>query len=138
MDLELDEITTLFCRHITVNNGINNTVNTSNKKREPCNMTEKQIMDLIVYFFPDVEIEDDKYIQKYKCTLWDKQMDIMTVLTGIMSSDISNNRGGSLFSIYDCYDKYCQINREHKKPCVSKEYFEKHIAEHWNDGENFI
>jgi hypothetical protein len=111
MDLELDEITSLFCKYIE----------TGNKKGEPLKISEKQIMDLIAYFFPNVEIENEKFVHKYKCILWDKQMDIMTVLTGIMSS--VDEIEGSLFSIYDCYEKYCQINQQQKKLCVSKQYF---------------
>jgi len=117
-DMELDEIAMLFTKYICKVN--------SNSAHS---MTEKQIIDLITCFFPNVEIENDKYIHKYKCVLWDKQMDIMSALSIIMSSEEYSSPGANTaVSVYDCYDKYCQINCQQKKPCVNKQYFEKYMS----------
>jgi hypothetical protein len=104
MDLELDEIAMLFSKYTNNNASI----------------TEKQVADLISYFLPDVEIENDKYVQNYKCLLWDKSEGIIACM---------DEMDGSLFSIYDCYEKYCEKNYQQKKPSVNKQYFEKFVSE---------
>ena len=81
--------------------------------------------DLISYFLPEVEIENDKYVQNYKCLLWDKSEDIVTFMNEIEE--------GSLFSIYDFYEKYCEKNYQEKKPSVNKQYFEKFVSENWRN-----
>jgi hypothetical protein len=47
------------------------------------NMNDKQILDLITHFFPDIEIIDEKYIYKIKCSLWDKELDIQMGLENL-------------------------------------------------------
>jgi hypothetical protein len=109
MDLELDEIAMLYCKYTNNNASI----------------TEKQVADFISHFLPDVEIENDKYVQNYKCLLWDKTEDILACLN---DSDVS----GSLFSIYDLYEKYCEKNYQQKKPSANKQYFEKFVSDIMN------
>jgi hypothetical protein len=126
-DLEMDEISMLFLKY-----------SEERGKANSYSMGEKQILDLITCFFPNVEIENDKYIHKYKCTLWDKQMDILSALNIIHSSSPSPTLSpspslspttSSLYSIYEYYEKYCQLNRQQNKPCVNKQYFEKYMNE---------
>ena len=112
-DLEIDEIMTLFLKY-------------SEERGKGYSMREKQILDLVTCFFPNVEIENEKYIHKYKCTLWDKQMDILSALNIINSSSPTPNIT-SVFSTYEYYEKYCELNTKQKKPCVNKKYFEKYI-----------
>ena len=47
------------------------------------NLNDKQILDLIAYFFPNLEIERDKYISKVRCSLWDKQLDIQVAMDNL-------------------------------------------------------
>jgi len=44
------------------------------------NISDRQILDLISYFFPMVEIEREKFIYKIKCSLWDKNADIQNAI----------------------------------------------------------
>jgi hypothetical protein len=39
-------------------------------------LNEKEILDIITYFHPEIEIDKNKYIYRTKCILWDKQMDV--------------------------------------------------------------
>jgi len=113
MELELDEIAMLFSKYMNNN----------------ASMTEKQVADLISYFLPEVEIENEKYVQNYKCVLWDKSEDIIAFMNEIKGSIVKGSIEGSLFSIYDCYEKYCEKNYQQKKPAVNKQYFEKFVSE---------
>ena len=67
-------------------------------------MNDKQIIDLIQYFFPTIDIERDKFIANMRCTIWDKQMDIQIALENIKETfqkKIQDSSNVYQFSIYD-------------------------------------
>ena len=93
-----------------------------------------QILELIQYFYPTIEIENEKYIQKIRCSLWDKHSDIQLSLDNMKSDHILNNYIEDV-SIYDAYSFYCKHhNRKIRfnKFVTSKSYFEKYVYEHLN------
>lgn len=102
-------------------------------------LNDKQIIDLISYFFPSIEIEKDKYIHKIFCSLWDKKGDIRNALDElkqhiINTSDYSNS--SVKISIYDAYIFYCKYagqNHNNNEQIVSKSYFEKYLFENLFD-----
>ena len=49
-------------------------------------LSEKQMIDLITYYFPNAEIEKDKYIYNIRCSLWDKEMDVHSALMQMKES----------------------------------------------------
>ena len=65
-ELEIEEICSLFKSWACLNK--NATIN------------DVFILDLIQHFYPDVVIEDNKYILNIKCSLWDKRMDVINSL----------------------------------------------------------
>jgi len=80
-----------------------------------------QLLDLITYFYPHIEIDQDKYLYKIHCSLWDKQMDIQMVMNNLYETS-----GKS--SIYDAYQFYCKNCTGSKQSLiVSKSYFEKYV-----------
>lgn len=107
------------------------------------NMNDKQILDLITYYYPDIETDRDKYICKIRCSLWDKQLDIHTSLENLKStllhkyyrehgSIVNYERttsplAGHNISIYDAYKYYCTFYSSQNKPIVNKSYFEKYV-----------
>jgi hypothetical protein len=107
IELEISEIATLF--------------KLWRGKDSMVNMSEKQIVDIIEYFYPDVEIDGDKYIYRIRNTMWDKQMDIQLALDEL--EDIS------IISAYDAYVHYTEfMNRKEDGRAtllVSKPYFDK-------------
>jgi len=133
MDFEIDEIIILL-RNWCIS------------KNEPiCNLNDKQILDLISHFFPNVEIERDKFISRIKCSLWDKELDIQLALEN-MKHSLQNNSmmpisrtlspsSSQNISIYDAYYFYCKYhsslnhNNTVSNQIVSKSYFEKYIFE---------
>ena len=124
MELEVSEITTIFKCWCEMH-------------KEPLlNISEKQIVDLIAHFYPDTEIEGDKYIYKMQNTMWDKNLDIQMAMDDLRDKigivDMSLN---VFVSPYDAYVHYCNyVNRVRpRRPSnldavsllVSKQYFDK-------------
>jgi hypothetical protein len=102
-------------------------------RREPIiNIGEKQIVDLIMHFYPDTEMDADKYIYKMRNVLWDKNLDIQ-----IAMDDFKDRNQGCDVSLYDAYVHYCNyVNRVGLRKrsdgnmtaislLVSKQYFDK-------------
>jgi hypothetical protein len=118
-DLEIEEIIILFKKWC------------QSKNETSSQLTDKKILDLIMNYYPNVEVEQEKYILKTRSILWDKQMDIVVALDklkGILRSDTNINSMN--YSIYDAYSFYCKQNNMQN---VSKSYFEKYIVDNFNE-----
>ena len=133
MDFEIEEIIILFRKWCSTNN------------ENATNLNDKQILDVISYFYPELEIERDKYVSHVRSTIWDKQLDIQVALDNMKNSIREKNgqKNGqqksdrvqspsvrSNISIYDAYRFYCKyysnLNTVNKL-IVSKAYFEKYV-----------
>jgi len=68
-------------------------------------ISDEQIIDLIQYFYPNVNIENEKYIQDTRCSLWNKKKHLASVFTYIRKewSDKSSD-----LTVYDAYLFYCK------------------------------
>jgi hypothetical protein len=114
VELEVGEVASIF------------KVWSENRKEAIINISEKQIADLITYFYPDVEIESDKYIYKMRSTMWDKNLDIQMAMDdlkdkmGIVDASLNN-----IVSAYDAYVHYCNYGSRAISLLVSKQYFDK-------------
>jgi hypothetical protein len=106
-DFEIDELSILFklwCE---------------NQGETVSSFSHSQLLDLIDYFYPHIEIDQDKYIYKIHCSLWDKQMDVQMVMEKLLENEAK-------LSLYDAYRFYCQnCPRGKQSLIVSKSYFEK-------------
>jgi hypothetical protein len=126
-EFEIDEVVTLFRRWCELNR---QTVTTLN---------DKQILDIIAYFFPAVDIERDKYLAGIRCSMWDKQLDIHIALDSMKgmlrethtgserSLSPSVNRNIAIYDAYIFYCKYYTNTSDTGHLIVSKAYFEKYI-----------
>ena len=126
-EFEIDEVVTLFRRWCELNR---QTVTTLN---------DKQILDIIAYFFPAVDIERDKYLAGIRCSMWDKQLDIHIALDSMKgalrethavterSLSPSVNRNIAIYDAYIFYCKYYTNTSDTYHLIVSKAYFEKYI-----------
>ena len=94
-------------------------------------MNQKQIIDLIMYFFPTIEIENEKYLYKIRCSIWDKTFDIQMAIEHMQESVNKNGLNNPYtVSIYDAYLFYCKNCQNTNLPLiVSKSYFEKYVCE---------
>lgn len=130
-DFEIDELSILFklwCE---------------NQGETVSSFSHSQLLDLIDYFYPNIEIDQDKYIYKIHCSLWDKQMDVQAVMETLQENNTRSNRGDSShilanenekLSIYDAYRFYCQnCPRAKQSLIVSKSYFEKCVYARFSD-----
>jgi hypothetical protein len=126
-EFEIDEVVTLFRRWCELNHQPVTTLN------------DKQILDIIAYFFPAVDIERDKYLAGIRCSMWDKQLDIHIALDsmkGVLrethtgterSLSPSVNRNIAIYDAYIFYCKYYTNTSDTYHLIVSKAYFEKFI-----------
>ena len=68
IEFEVSEISTLFNRWCEM------------RKEPSFHISEKQVVDLITFFYPDVELDQDKFVYKMRCSMWNKQMDILMAI----------------------------------------------------------
>ena len=85
-------------------------------------ITEKDMKELILYFYPKIEIKD-KVIQNIFCSYWNKQEDLRESIDAKFDKEITEN-----ISLVQAYLSYVAYSDKHKKiNCCSKKYFEKYI-----------
>jgi hypothetical protein len=143
-DLEIEEVVILFRKWC------------EQKNEMVSHLTDKQMLDIIAYYYPSLEIERDKFIARIRCTLWDKQMDIQIALDDMKlylqheymnSSDSQHTRVSSPaiyrnISVYDAYTYYCKYistpsvpppMTSRRRQIVSKAYFEKYIFDNYQE-----
>jgi hypothetical protein len=107
-EIEIDELCLLFTYHTKTN------------------MNENNILDLIKHYYPEVFIDDDKYLLNTRCKLWNKKEDIIhylkkyKLITPLLEFNIDE------MPINEMYKTYCDDKNKFK---VSKRYFEKFIKE---------
>ena len=92
-------------------------------------ISDEQIIDLIQYFYTNVNVESDKYIQETRCSLWNKKKDLECVFSDIRTEWPDKT---SDFTIYDAYLFYCKRYKKRKSSeggcglIVHKSYFENY------------
>ena len=142
LEFETEEILQLYRNWL----GVGNTGTTL--------LSEKEIADLISYFYPNVEIDQEKYVKGIRCMLWDKQMDVQIAMDQLWEYEKTKspkNRTNidDKVSIYDAYvwysDYYSPVRNGKVSPAkhnvkilVSKSYFEKYVCEHYQVDDKYI
>jgi hypothetical protein len=131
-ELEINEIAILF--RIWIRGGSSNRVN----KKELGYLNETKIIDILSFFFSDIEIIQNKFIYHLSCSLWDKNNDIQMALREMNRSPsflpdsetysaIDISAGSSINSAYLFYCKFFSSIPPEKRLIVSKSYFEKYM-----------
>jgi hypothetical protein len=139
-EIEIDELMRLF-RKMTPHTKI----------------TDSLMIELIRHFYPDMEIQEDKYIMNIRCSLWDKREEVKKSLDLFRKKEFNNNYivdspeivsannkspkivtsnivSSNIKSLYEAYEFYCMNNKNstimNSNECiVSKRYFEKMARE---------
>ena len=157
IELEIDELSTLFLNHGNIYHG--NQKNTQT-------VTDQTILGFIRHFLPDICIEDNKYLMNIGCKLWDKKHDILVSVEEFKKINLGKNvsiksknknkegnKDGNInltmkkeeteniltttktssFPIHTIYDFYCKMAYKHNKMVVSKRYFEKFFIDNYGD-----
>ena len=88
---------------------------------------------MIRHFYPDVIIEDDKYLVNVGCKMWTKKAEIRSYLELFKVQCISNNLSipQPLYNAYEYYCSKCYESTERR--AASKRYFEKFFIEEYTD-----
>ena len=128
-ELEIEEISQLFRYWCTRNTN-------PKKKDRYLVLKESQLLDILSYFHPELEIGDQKYVYHVRNLLWDKDMDIENALAH-MEQGSSDSNLTLLEHTYSHYMKFYTHNRSYtQKPfLVSKSYFTKYVSQRNNDQE---
>jgi len=90
-------------------------------------LSEKKILSVIQYFYPDYNISNSKYIPNIKCLLWDKNQDIEETLQ-YLKGEKKHVSSRKILSFYRLYELYCDYAKEKPlKYIASKKYFENSL-----------
>lgn len=105
-ELETDELCSLFSYHTKIN------------------ISEKNVLDLIKHYYPDIAIEDDKYILNVKCKIWDKKQEIIDSVKKYNNGDLIIDVHSDEVPMNELYQYYC---KQKNRFTASKRYFEKFL-----------
>ena len=127
-ELELDELLSLF----------NKSIKRSATTLLHNNVSDKMLLGLIKHFYPDIIIEDDKYLIHVGCrsNIWNKRGEIEEFIQKYKESKMesvnanaTSQSSQSLYAIYQCYCKYA-FDKEYN--IISKRWFEKYFMSVYN------
>ena len=127
-ELEIGEIGALFCEW---SSKMNRMLKLSGEPTEI-------LIDLIGHFYPEIIIEESKYILGISCKLWNKQLDVINAIETFKLNLKTSNIQSKVFTLDNIYEFY---SKPTKKKIVSKRYFEKYAIEIMGeniDNEGFI
>jgi hypothetical protein len=96
------------------------------------NISDKEIIKMIChYFYPNVEVIDNKYITNINCNLWSKNDDINEMLAFYKQQQNINVSLISFDELYQNYKSYIHAKNTVENvfhPIVSKHFFEKFLS----------
>jgi hypothetical protein len=133
--LELDEISMLFRKWLAQPHNSSSSV-------QKHVLNESKILDILSYYKAHIEIEDRKFIYRYKCLLWDKEMEIDQAIERMKRNyrineiDSDSNSNSNIYpSIIDAYVFYSneKIRTEQNPLIVSKLFFEQYVKNNYAD-----
>jgi hypothetical protein len=125
-ELELDELLMLF----------NKSIKKSATTLLHANASDKMLLGLIRHFYPDVIIEDDKYLIQVgiKPEIWNKQKEIeefneyYKLLKNAQAPAPINSASMNSHSLYSIYQSYCKYAFDKGYHVISKRWFEKYFV----------
>jgi hypothetical protein len=124
-ELEVDELLMLF----------NKSIKKSATTLLHNNASDKMLLGLIRHFYPDVMIEDDKYLIQVgiKPEIWNKQKEIeefneyYKLLKHSQAPAPINSASMNSHSLYSIYQSYCKYAFDKGYNIISKRWFEKYF-----------
>jgi hypothetical protein len=116
IELEIDELSTLFNEYAG---------------GAAAAASDATLLGILRHFYPDIIIEDDKYILNMGCLLWDKKAEINEYLERFKTQCITQNLSFPQ-PLYNAYEYYCgKCYLAAKRRIISKRYFEKYFVEEY-------
>jgi|UniRef100_A0A6C0CUY0 hypothetical protein len=122
-EFEIDELCSLFKKWVSQQQ-------TSEVLSKNGNVNERDVIKIIKHFYPNVEIEDNKYVLNISCTMWNKVSDVNEYLQMFQIYCNENRKKGtddSLISFDEIYDFYCEKIKPTNCFVVNKRFFEKYL-----------
>ena len=96
---------------------------------------ESNIINLIIHFYPDIIIDNNKFIYGISCNIWNKNNDISNFLDYYKDKFLTKDNNILTTSIYDLYSeystKYCKKNKQNI--IIGKQYFELFMSEYYKN-----
>jgi hypothetical protein len=118
IELEIDELSTLFIEYAS---------------SSAAAVSDTTLLGMLRHFYPDVVIEDDKYILNVGCKLWNKTAEINQYLRQWKEQCLANHLSFPQ-PLYNAYEYYCgRCYSAAKRRIISKRYFEKYFMEEYAD-----
>ena len=119
IELEIDELSTLFKDY------------TASAGSASASASDTTLLGILRHFYPDIIIEDDKYILNVGCRLWNKNAEINEYLLQFKEQCVTLNLSFPQ-PLYNAYEYYCgQCYAATKRRIISKRYFEKYFMEEY-------
>lgn len=117
-DYEVDELCSLFYKYVKDNPTMFSTAG---------KIVEDDILNILRFYFPEIEIIANKYIMNIDCSLWDKCADIVTTLDDAKTcfqkeKETSDDKTVAFDDLYKFY-----LKKKKGEITMSKSYFEKFI-----------
>lgn len=120
IELEIDELSTLFKDYAAPLGSAN-----------LASASDTTLLGILRHFYPDVVIEDDKYILNVGCGLWNKNAEINGYLEEFRDHCVALNLSFPQ-PLYNAYEYYCgKCYMVAKRRIISKRYFEKYFVEEY-------
>lgn len=93
--------------------------------------SDEQILGIIQYFYPNVIVENDKYVQEMRCIMWDKTKSLRLAFDAIHIEWPDKTVD---LSVYDAYLFYCKRSKTaNAQLIVNKSYFENYVAKYMGE-----
>jgi hypothetical protein len=122
IELEIDELSTLFKDYIAGGSASASGAGSA---------SDATLLGILRHFYPDIVIEDDKYILNVGCRLWNKNAEIDEYLLQFKEQCVANNHSFPQ-PLYNAYEYYCgRCYSAAKRRIISKRYFEKYFMEEY-------
>ena len=136
IEMEIDELSTLFNEYLLLpvsTTPLTPSTATAASTASTVNITDSALLGMIRHFYPDVIIEDDKYLVNVGCKMWTKKAEIRAYLELFKVQCISNHLSipQPLYNAYEYYCSKCYESTERR--AASKRYFEKFFIEEYTD-----
>jgi hypothetical protein len=133
IEMEIDELSTLFNEYLSKSSSSTENTKTTSSQNSYHNISDAALIGMIRHFYPDVNIEDDKYLVNVGCKMWSKKAEIRVYLELFKMQCITNNISIPQ-PLYNAYEYYCSKCYESKdRRAVSKRYFEKFLIDEYSD-----
>ena len=124
IELEIDELSTLF-KDYAAGGSASAQFGSANLA------SDTTLLGILRHFYPDVIIEDDKYILNVGCLLWNKNAEINEYLEQFRDHCVALNLSFPQ-PLYNAYEYYCgKCYLVAKRRIISKRYFEKYFVEEY-------